>query len=114
MSAPLLGSPTMSNRRYVEPLTERQREILGFIEREIRRGAPPAIRDICDRFDIASVNGVNDHLKALERKGCLQRSRQRSRSFRLTARGLAELGLDLHCPTCGRSRARRKAAEGSR
>ncbi len=53
-----------------EPLTERQEAILRFIARQAeKQGYPPTIREIGEQFGIRSTNGVNDHLKALERKG---------------------------------------------
>ena len=58
----------------MEELTGRQREILHFIVRQTEeRGFPPTIREIGEQMDIRSTNGVNDHLKALERKGYLNR-----------------------------------------
>ena len=63
----------------VDELTERQREILRFITKASEeRGFPPTIREIGEEMDISSTNGVNDHLKALERKGFLQRTEQTS------------------------------------
>ena len=51
-------------------LTDRQRAVLGFIESQIRQlGYPPTIREIGRHLGMRSTNGVNDHLKALERKG---------------------------------------------
>jgi repressor LexA len=63
-------------------LTERQLEVLRFIAREIEeRGYPPTIREIGEALDIRSTNGVNDHLKALERKGFLARDPVKSRAL---------------------------------
>jgi len=44
-------------------------------------------------MDIRSTNGVNDHLKALERKGYLLRGEQQSRSLVPTKRARLVLGL---------------------
>jgi repressor LexA len=78
----------------MEELTERQKEILHFIVRESEtRGFPPTIREIGERMDIRSTNGVNDHLKALERKGYLIRGEQQSRSLVPTKRARLVLGL---------------------
>ena len=78
----------------MEELTERQRQILGFIVRETEtRGFPPTIREIGEEMDIRSTNGVNDHLKALERKGYLSRGEQQSRSLVATKRARLVLGL---------------------
>jgi len=79
---------------FVEELTERQREILTFIVKETEtRGFPPTIREIGEEMDIRSTNGVNDHLKALERKGYLLRGEQQSRSLVPTKRARLVLGL---------------------
>src|SRR5574339_1026242 len=78
----------------MEELTERQREILAFIVKETEtRGFPPTIREIGEEMDISSTNGVNDHLKALERKGYLLRGEQQSRSLVPTKRAQLVLGM---------------------
>jgi repressor LexA len=64
-------------------LTDRQREILEFITQSITaRGYPPTLREIGTHFGIRSTNGVNDHLRALEKKGYLQREDLKSRALR--------------------------------
>jgi repressor LexA len=64
-------------------LTDRQREILDFITDSIRkRGFPPTLREIGSHFGIRSTNGVNDHLRALEKKGFLHREDLKSRALR--------------------------------
>jgi repressor LexA len=66
-----------------EALTDRQREILTFISASIaERGYPPTLREIGEHFGIRSTNGVNDHLKALEKKGHLRREDLKSRAMR--------------------------------
>ncbi len=66
----------------MEELTERQRMVLAFIHKCIEEnGFPPTIREIGKHMDIRSTNGVNDHLKALERKGYLQRTELKSRAL---------------------------------
>src|SRR6059058_2295090 len=65
-----------------EPLTERQEKILAFIKKTIlEQGYPPTIREIGLAFGIRSTNGVNDHLKALERKGYVSRGELKSRAL---------------------------------
>ena len=57
-----------------DQLTDRQQQILDFISQSINgRGFPPTLREIGEHFGIKSTNGVNDHLKALEKKGFLRR-----------------------------------------
>ena len=74
-------------------LTDRQLEVLRFIAREIEeRGYPPTIREIGEALDIRSTNGVNDHLKALERKGFLSRDPVKSRALIPTSAAREALG----------------------
>ena len=67
----------------VKKLTKRQRLVLEYIIAHIdEQGYPPTIREIGDHMEIRSTNGVNDHLKALERKGYLTRQDAKSRAIR--------------------------------
>jgi repressor LexA len=67
-------------------LTERQQQILDYIADSINaRGFPPTLREIGEHFGIRSTNGVNDHLKALEKKGYLRREDLKSRAMRPVA-----------------------------
>src|SRR2546422_5729467 len=67
-------------------LTQRQQMVLDFIRQSITdRGYPPTLREIGARMGIRSTNGVNDHLRALERKGYLTREDMKSRALRPTA-----------------------------
>lgn len=64
-------------------LTDRQKQVLDFISASItQRGYPPTLREIGERLGIRSTNGVNDHLKALEKKGYLAREDLKSRALR--------------------------------
>ena len=66
-------------------LTDRQREIYGFIAETIRaKGLPPTIREVMDAFEIASTNGVRTTLAALEKKGYIRRRPMLSRGIELT------------------------------
>jgi repressor LexA len=77
----------------MQGLTQRQREILEFISRRIHeQGYPPTIREIGEEMGIRSTNGVNDHLKALERKGFLKREGLKSRALRPVGAQAAEHG----------------------
>jgi len=68
-------------------LTDRQRQILVFIERLItEKGQAPTIREIGERFGISSTNGVRTHLSALVRKGYLKKSDYIARGLELTRR----------------------------
>ena len=65
-----------------DKLTKRQAQVLDVISRSIEReGYPPTIREIGSVLNIKSTNAVNDHLKALERKGYLNRNESKSRAL---------------------------------
>src|SRR5512146_1539882 len=82
-----------------EALTDRQKEVLDFINRSItERGYPPTLREIGEHMGIRSTNGVNDHLKALERKGVLTRDDMKSRALR----PVAGTGQIVDVPLVGR------------
>lgn len=69
----------------MQKLTDRQRMVLEFICTSIDdRGYPPTLREIGMKLGIRSTNGVNDHLRALERKGYLTREDMKSRTLRPT------------------------------
>lgn len=75
-----------STLNSVQGLTQRQQMVLDFIRQSIAdRGYPPTLREIGARMGIRSTNGVNDHLRALERKGYLTREDMKSRALRPTA-----------------------------
>lgn len=73
----------------MEELSPRQREILDFIVAQVdQTGVVPSYREIGAALGIESTNAVSDHLKALTRKGYIERVGDpgRPRSLRLTER----------------------------
>jgi len=67
----------------MQGLTKRQQMVLDYISHSITdRGYPPTLREIGSHMGIRSTNGVNDHLRALERKGYLTREDMKSRALR--------------------------------
>jgi repressor LexA len=63
-------------------LTRKQRAILEFLRAETgRRGFPPTLREIGEHFGLRSTGSVRDHLRALERKGYIDRRRHLSRGI---------------------------------
>ncbi|MBI3638094.1 MAG: repressor LexA [Candidatus Rokubacteria bacterium] len=69
-------------------LTSRQRDVLNFIRAfTMRHSVPPTVREIGEKFRV-TPRAAFDHLKALERKGALQRRR----SARRTSRALTVVG----------------------
>jgi repressor LexA len=85
-------------------LTDRQKAVLDFIGRSIElRGYPPTLREIGQHMGIRSTNGVNDHLKALEKKGYLEREDLKSRALRpISLAGAGPTGNVVEVPILGR------------
>ena len=84
-------------------LTKRQQVALDFIRSSIdERGFPPTFREIGLHMGIKSTNGVNDHLKALERKGYLVRDELKSRTMRPLGMEASETGDMVSIPLLGR------------
>jgi repressor LexA len=72
-----------------EQLTSRQQAIYDLIkDMIINRGYGPTVREIGEQFGIRSPNGVMCHLKALEKKGYIFRSPNKSRAIELTTQAL--------------------------
>lgn len=77
-------------------LTKRQRDVYRFIREKIRnRGYGPTVREIGAKFEIASPNGVMCHLKALEKKGLINREPNMSRAITLATEEPSGHGLPL-------------------
>jgi repressor LexA len=75
-------SPKQLN--IMKDLTTRQQEILTFIEDyQWRNGYWPSIREIQDKFGFKSTNAVMGHLRALEKKGVIERIPGQARTFRI-------------------------------
>lgn len=85
-------------------LTRRQAQTLDLIERST---VPPTLREIGEIMSIRSTNGVNDHLRALERKGHIRRGDMKSRHMTvlepLTEEERVYFGLPVvhRCQSCG-------------
>src|SRR5207248_4143514 len=63
-------------------LTERERNILDFIQREQReKGITPSTREIQRHFGFASQTSVMQYIAALERKGFLDRHARKARAL---------------------------------
>ena len=81
----------------IAQLTPRQQQVYEFIhDKIVNRGYGPTVREIGEQFQISSPNGVMCHLKALEKKGLIHRSPNKSRAIELTQHAIdAERGLPL-------------------
>jgi repressor LexA len=78
-------------------LTPRQQHILDLIRRHAQeQGMPPTRLEIARMLGVRSVNAVEDHLKALVRKGYIELLSGRNRNIRLLQdAGHGEPGLPL-------------------
>jgi repressor LexA len=79
------GTNSLEESPVAKPkLTARQKQVLDLITQCVEeRGYPPTMREIGEAMGIRSTNGVNDHLKALERKGYLTRTGLKSRALKM-------------------------------
>jgi repressor LexA len=65
-------------------LTPRQRQVLEFIDAEVRdRGYPPSVREIGEAVGLSSSSTVHAHLAALEEKGFLRRDPTKPRAIEI-------------------------------
>ncbi|MBO7333500.1 MAG: transcriptional repressor LexA [Lachnospiraceae bacterium] len=63
-------------------LSSKQQEILEYIKQEIlKKGYPPAVRDICEAVDLKSTSSVHSHLSTLEKKGYIRRDPAKPRAI---------------------------------
>ncbi len=87
----------------MQGLTKRQEMVLDYITKSIHdRGYPPTLREIGSHMGIRSTNGVNDHLRALERKGYLKREDMKSRALRPVNTDVNKTGELVEIPIVGR------------
>jgi repressor LexA len=65
-----------------EALTQRQRDILEYIERSVRdRGYPPSVREIGEAVGLTSPSTVHNHLNSLQKRGYLRRDATKPRAL---------------------------------
>lgn len=66
------------------PLTPRQERLLHTLEEWYsKRGYVPTLHELAQAMGIASLQGVKDHLKALERKGYIRRAPGKRRAIEI-------------------------------
>jgi repressor LexA len=88
----------------MEPLTERQAEILRLV-RELTEvsGYPPTRAEIAEKMGFRSVNAAEQHLRALEKKGAIEIAEGASRGIRVRdGRPAGRGGRLLELPVVGR------------
>src|SRR5262245_9636457 len=86
-------------------MTARQRQVLDFMRTfSDRHGVPPAVREIAERFGF-TARAAFDHLRALERKGMLERrvtAKRASRTLVLAERRAPGRTTRAEIPVLGR------------
>lgn len=65
-------------------ITVKQQEILNYIKEEIlKRGYPPAVREICEAVNLKSTSSVHSHLETLEKNGYIRRDPTKPRAIEI-------------------------------
>jgi repressor LexA len=71
-----------SARATSSKITARQRQVLDFIEQQMRaRGYPPSVREIGEAIGLTSPSTVHSHLNTLQRLGYLRRDPTKPRAI---------------------------------
>ncbi|MBI4978156.1 MAG: transcriptional repressor LexA [Spirochaetes bacterium] len=86
-----------------EQLTDKQREMLEFIESYAKQqGYPPTVQEIMHHFNFASPNAVTSQLAALEKKGHIRKAGRRARGIEvLNPTNTLETGDLINVPLLG-------------
>ena len=65
-------------------ISAKQQEILDYIKEEIlKRGYPPAVREICEAVNLRSTSSVHSHLETLEKNGYIHRDPTKPRAIEI-------------------------------
>ena len=65
-------------------ISSKQQEILDYIKDEIlKRGYPPAVREICEAVNLKSTSSVHSHLETLEKNGYIRRDSTKPRAIEI-------------------------------
>lgn len=65
-------------------ITEKQKEILEYIKEMIlKKGYPPAVREICEAVHLKSTSSVHSHLESLEKNGYIRRDPTKPRTIEI-------------------------------
>ena len=65
-------------------ISAKQQEILDYIKEEIlKRGYPPAVREICEAVNLKSTSSVHSHLETLEKNGYIKRDPTKPRAIEI-------------------------------
>lgn len=65
-------------------ITAKQKEILEYIKQQIlKKGYPPAVREICEAVHLKSTSSVHSHLESLEKNGYIRKDPTKPRAIEI-------------------------------
>ena len=77
-------------------ITSKQQEVLNYIKEEIlKRGYPPAVREICEAVGLKSTSSVHAHLESLEKKGFIRRDPTKPRAIEIVDDGFQTIRQEM-------------------
>ena len=85
-------------------ITVKQQQILDYIKEEIlKRGYPPAVREICEAVDLKSTSSVHSHLETLEKNGYIRRDPTKPRAIEIVDDSFQQVRTEMvSIPVIGR------------
>ena len=96
----------MAAQAMSAPLTERQAEILAFVQsRQRTEGMSPTLDEICTHFGFHSPNAAREHLRLIQKKGYIERATGKPRAIRVARRASSRDTGVVRVPLLGHVRA---------
>ena len=91
----------MTHQNKQGKITAKQQEVLEYIkETVLKKGYPPAVREICEAVNLKSTSSVHSHLETLEKNGYIRRDPTKPRTieiiddaFNLTRKEMVQVPL---------------------
>ena len=85
-------------------ITAKQQQILDYIKEEIlKRGYPPAVREICEAVNLKSTSSVHSHLETLEKNGFIRRDPTKPRAIEIVDDSFQQVRTEMvSIPVIGR------------
>ncbi|MCR4595589.1 MAG: transcriptional repressor LexA [Lachnospiraceae bacterium] len=85
-------------------ISAKQQQILEYIKEEIlKRGYPPAVREICEAVNLKSTSTVHAHLERLEKNGYIRRDPTKPRAIEIVDDSFQQVRTEMvSIPVVGR------------
>ncbi len=85
-------------------ISAKQQQILEYIKEEIlKRGYPPAVREICEAVNLKSTSTVHAHLERLEKNGYIRRDPTKPRAIEIVDDSFQQVRTEMvSIPIVGR------------